>query len=519
MKKVLSFVVTLAMLLVMVVPGFATEISTTVPNEHTVTVDYNDGGYVLVNGKLCPNGTQFNINRFGEINLGTICENGYHLKSITINGADVTEQYVGGNLKIADIVYDIYVKVVFEACSSDSDDKCGYVDMEGTVYLGDKELKGAELSFDFGSATAKTDADGRYFVEDIADGKHVVTISKDGEVLCNTSFVIERADVKETTLSEASDGTQIILVPMDAEKIYLDFNIIDNDGNGIPDKDPDDTDPGNPKNPDFEDPDGNPDIIPDPDDDGDGIPDKDDPDHPNRDTDDDGLPDAIDPDDDNDGIKDDTDDDDDGDGIPDKDDPDHPNRDTDGDGTPDSDDDDDDNDGIKDDADDDDDGDGIPDVDDPDSPDRDTDGDGIPDVDDDDDDNDGLPDGPLYDGDIDDDGDDDKDTDKDGIPDSEDEDDDNDGIPDSKDPDDDNDGHIDDYDGTPDGDNDNDGAVITIGGSKKPTPIPPIPDTFVEALGHPVIIGSIMALSLFLFFILIFKRKKDEEDEREIIVE
>ena len=257
MKKAISIIVALAVVFVMAIPAFAgnTVISTSVPYEHSVTIIYNDGGYVLVNGKLCPDGTQFNINRFGEIDLGVIYENGYHIESIEVNGADVTEQFVSGNLKITNIVNDVFVKVVFEKCSSDPNDKCSKVDIEGTVYLGKKEVKGAELSFDFGSVTAKTNADGRYLVKDIADGKHLVTISKDGEVLANFSFVIERADVKEVTLTTASDGTQVVLVPFDAEKIYLDFNIVDNDKNGIPDKDPDDTDPGNPNVPEFKDPD------------------------------------------------------------------------------------------------------------------------------------------------------------------------------------------------------------------------------------------------------------------------
>lgn len=355
MKKAISIIMAIAMVVVMAVPAFASgmQLSTSVPYEHSVTINYNDGGYVLVNGKLCPDNTQFNINRFGEIDLGIVFRNGYHLGSISVNGMDVTDQFVSGNLKIADIVNDVYVNIVFEKCSNDPNDKCGKVDMEGTVYLGKKEVKGAELSFDFGSATAKTDSDGRYYVKDISDGKHVVTISKDGEVLAHTTFVIERADVTEPTLTTASDGTQVILIPQDADKIYLDFNIADNDGNDIPDKDPDETDPGDPDNPSFEDPDGDPDI-------------------PSQDI------------------------------------------------TP--------------------------------------------------------------------------------------------------DPDDDGDGHIDDYDGTPDGDEDNDGVIITIGGPKKDVPTLPIPDTFVEFFENPIVIGSLMVLSLFFIILIIFKRKKDGEDEREIVV-
>jgi len=541
LKKVLSIVVAIVMILAMSIPGFATHIGTVVPFEHNVTINYNDGGFVLVNGKICADGTQFKIDRFSEIDLGVFTENGYHLESITVNGVDVTDEYVNGNLKISDIVTDTYVNVTFEKCSDDPNDQCQKTDMEGTVYLGDKELKDATLSFDFGDATVTTDNDGRYKVDDISEGKHFVTIAKDDKVLANTSFVVEFTDeVDEVTLTEASDGVQVVLVPEGTKVIYLDFHIVDNDGNGIPDQDPDKTDPGDPDKPGDVDPDGdNDDIIPDPDDDGDGIPDKDDPDHPNRDTDGDGVPDVIDPDDDNDGIPDDTDDDDDNDGIPDKDDPDHPDRDTDGDGTPDREDDDDDNDGIPDDKDDDDDGDGIPDDKDPEHPDRDTDGDGIPDSKDDDDDNDGLPDGNddiiVPDDDKDDDGitddkDDDDDgdgipdnkdpdhpdcdTDGDGDPDVTDPDDDNDGIPDAEDPDKDGDGHLDDYDGG-DKDKDDDGIIIAIGGPKKDVPIIPNPDTLADWFFNPVTLGSIMVLSLCLFIIILFKRKKDDEEEEQ----
>lgn len=264
MKKAVSIILTLSLMLIMVIPSFANgmTISTNVPYEHSVTIVHNEGGYVLINGKICPDGTQFNINRFGEIDLGAVFKNGYHLDSIKVNGTDVTDQYVYGNLKITDINTDIFVEFTFEKCSDDVNDKCGQVDIEGTVYFGDEKLKGVTLNFDFGSVTAKTNADGRYSVEDIADGKHLVQISKDGEVLANTSFVIVRADVDEPELTTAPDGTQVVIIPLDADKIYLDFHILDNNNDGKPDIDPDDTDPGDPDNPDFKDPDGNPDDTP-----------------------------------------------------------------------------------------------------------------------------------------------------------------------------------------------------------------------------------------------------------------
>ena len=506
MKKALSIIVALVMMFAMCVPSFATKLTTDVPYEHTVTVTYNEGGRVLLEGKVCPNGAQIKINRFGEIDLSAILENGYHLEKVSVNGVDVTDKYVDGNLRITNITTDVYVNFTFEKCSDDPNDSCEKVAMEGTVYLGKEELPGAEMSFDFGSATTSTDSDGDYYIENISEGRHIVTISKDGEVLAHITFVIEFADVKKVALKTAADGTQVVQVPYGTEKIYLDFYIIDSDGDGIPDQDPDVTDPNNPNI----DPDGDPDkpvVYPDPDDDNDGILDEDDPDHPNHDGDDDGIPDKYDPDDDNDGIPDDTDPDDDNDGIPDKDDPNHPDRDTDGDGIPDRIDPDDDNDGIPDSKDPDDDGDGIPDVDDPDSPDRDTDGDGIPDRDDDDDDNDGLPDGNQ----------DWTDTDGDGIPDKDDPDDDNDGIPDKDDPDADGDGHHDNYDGTDEGDLDNDGGIIDIGKPDSIIPGGDFPITSVEFVQkYMPLFGLLMVISFFFIILLLFKRRKDEEEEETV---
>ena len=276
MKKALSIIVALVMMFAMCVPSFATKLTTDVPYEHTVTVTYNEGGRVLLEGRVCPNGAQIKINRFGEIDLSAILENGYHLEKVSVNGVDVTDKYVDGNLRITNITTDVYVNFTFEKCSDDPNDSCEKVAMEGTVYLGKEELPGAEMSFDFGSATTSTDSDGDYYIENISEGRHIVTISKDGEVLAHITFVIEFADVKKVALKTAADGTQVVQVPYGTEKIYLDFYIIDSDGDGIPDQDPDVTDPNNPNI----DPDGDPDkpvVYPDPDDDNDGILDEDDP--------------------------------------------------------------------------------------------------------------------------------------------------------------------------------------------------------------------------------------------------
>lgn len=301
MKKILSMVIALAMLVIMCIPVFATRLTTEVPYEHTVLVTYNEGGTVLLDGTVCRNGARVQVDRFGEINLSAIAESGYHLEKITVNGEDVTSYYADGNVKIINITENVYINFTFRECEEVPDDECDQVTMTGDVYLGFEKLPNAVLSFDLGNATTVTNNDGKYSIEGMTEGRHIVTISKDGEVLANITFVIEFADVDEVTIRTAADGTQIVTVPYGTEVIEVDFYIIDSDNDGNPDLDPDITDPNEPEH--------------DPDDDNDGIPDEDDPDHPNHDGDGDGTPDVDDPDDDNDGIPDEEDPDDDDDGY------------------------------------------------------------------------------------------------------------------------------------------------------------------------------------------------------------
>lgn len=255
MKKLLCFALAAVLTLTMSISGFCAElttenrdagmtISTTVPAVHKITVVYNEGGYVLINGKLCPSGTEITVDRFGEIDLDVICGKDHHIEKIMVNGEDVTEQFMNGTLKLENIVEDVYVEFFFESCASDPDDDCFKTDMEGVVYLGDKKVVGADLKFDFGEFTAKTDEDGRYYLEDISEGHHIVTISKDGEMLGTCEFTIVVSDeYDEVTVVTLPDGTQIVYVPSGTEQIYLDFIIADENGDGIPDVDPSLTDP------------------------------------------------------------------------------------------------------------------------------------------------------------------------------------------------------------------------------------------------------------------------------------
>lgn len=256
MKKFLCFALAAMLMLTMSISGFCAEfvpeeaggamvLSTSVPSEHKITVHYNsDGGYVMLNGKICPSDSEITVNRFDGINLDVICKKGHHVKQIIVNGEDVTDQFVNGTLQLTDVVTDVYVEFDFEDCASDPNDQCFKVDAEGTVYLGDKEITDADLNFDFGSFSAKTDQDGRYYVDGLSEGRHSVTVTKDGQKLGTCEFVVSVSDdADEVSVQELPDGTQLVVVPKGTDLVYLDFVIADENGDGIPDVDPDLTDP------------------------------------------------------------------------------------------------------------------------------------------------------------------------------------------------------------------------------------------------------------------------------------
>lgn len=255
MKKFLCFALAAMFMLTMSISGFcaeftpeeaggATVITTSVPSEHKITVHYNSGGYIMLNGKICPSESEITVDRFDGINLDVICKKGHHVKQIIVNGEDVTSQFINGTLQLTDVVTDIYVEFDFEDCASDPNDQCLKVDAEGVVYLGDKEVKGADLDFDFGSFSAKTDKDGRYYVDGVAEGRHIVTVTKDGKKLGTCEFVVAFSDdADEVSIQDLPDGTQLVVVPKGTDRFYLDFVIADENGDGIPDVDPNLTDP------------------------------------------------------------------------------------------------------------------------------------------------------------------------------------------------------------------------------------------------------------------------------------
>lgn len=259
MKKVASVFLALLLCFGIQLGAFADSatLKTVVPDTHEITVAYNDGGYVLRDGSVVQNGAAFSVARFDSLRLDVIAKMDSHLKSVRINGQDVTDQLAYGQLTIASVNTDMHIVFTFEKCAdaenpTDPDepttepggettepgggdhhgDPCIRMAMSGHVYHGeDDPMPGAKLVFDLGEFEATADEDGAYRVDVIKDGYHTVSIyDKDGNLAGEEGFSVTVSDsATEMTVVRLANGTQLVTVPAGTKQIYLNF-VVQDDG-------------------------------------------------------------------------------------------------------------------------------------------------------------------------------------------------------------------------------------------------------------------------------------------------
>lgn len=261
MKKAFSAVLAILLCLSLQFSVFAadTQLTTVVPSTHEITITYNEGGYILYQDTILASESSLTVERFDDVILSIVEKPDSHLKSVTVNGVDVTDEVLHGQLSLLDIHTDMDVVFTFEECNDvppvDPDDPkydpenpdkpgddCDHITMRGGVFKDDNPFPGATLEIDFGEIEVTADDEGNYRVEDIKDGFHTVTIKNpDGTPAGVTDFVIEISDTAtEITVEILPDGTQLIIVPEGTEELHLDFIVhgdggLDKDGDGKPD--------------------------------------------------------------------------------------------------------------------------------------------------------------------------------------------------------------------------------------------------------------------------------------------
>lgn len=272
MKKVASVFLALLLCFGIQLGAFADSatLKTVVPDTHEITVAYNDGGYVLRDGSVVQNGAAFSVARFDTLRFDVIAKMDSHLKSVRINGQDVTDQLAYGQLTIDSVNTDMHIVFTFEKCAdaenptdpdeptTDPDepttdpgettepggettepgggdhhgDPCIRMAMSGHVYHGeDDPMPGAKLIFDLGEFEATADEDGAYRVDVIKDGYHTVSIyDKDGNLAGEEGFSVTVSDsATEMTVVRLANGTQLVTVPAGTKQIYLNF-VVQDDG-------------------------------------------------------------------------------------------------------------------------------------------------------------------------------------------------------------------------------------------------------------------------------------------------
>lgn len=119
MKKVAGVFLALLLCFGIQLGAFADSatLKTVVPDTHEITVAYNDGGYVLRDGSVVQNGAAFSVARFDTLRFDVIAKMDSHLKSVRINGQDVTDQLAYGQLTIDSVNTDMHIVFTFEKCA------------------------------------------------------------------------------------------------------------------------------------------------------------------------------------------------------------------------------------------------------------------------------------------------------------------------------------------------------------------------------------------------------------------
>lgn len=226
MKKVLSFVCSALLLFSFSVPAFAqeTELTASVPERHTVTID-SDNGRIVADGKVLDGGVE--IERHKEQIYRIIPDPGKKLQSLTYNGEDVTGAIKSGVFTAPRLVRDATLTAVYTDAPPAPDDK--EYSISGTVVDEDgNPLPG--VAVDIGGKTDETDKDGRFKLGNIPSGTHMVVITdKEGKVIGCGEITIDKAEKDDLTLTVNENGNPIVKPRNDTKDIGLTI-VVDNDG-------------------------------------------------------------------------------------------------------------------------------------------------------------------------------------------------------------------------------------------------------------------------------------------------
>ena len=221
MKKLTALLLCFLLLCTCSVTAFAAEpeaeetntvISVTVPDSHKITVTA-DSARVFYEGV---SGEEFTVERLSTPRLLIRAESGKVIKTVMLNGVDVTAELHGGYLDLAPVYEDKVITVTTE------DEPVAPKDTytaKGKVTLNGQPLSEVDLELRSTLKTTKTDSSGNFVFTDVEPGKHSLTALKDGKVIGYLSFELKKDSKSDVVLLD--NGTYIVSVDQNGAGVEL----------------------------------------------------------------------------------------------------------------------------------------------------------------------------------------------------------------------------------------------------------------------------------------------------------
>ena len=190
----------------------STVISVTVPDTHKISVNSNDAK-VFYNGV---SEDEFVVARLSEPRLLIRAESGKVIKSVMINGEDVTEELYGGYLDLDAVYEDKEITVITE--DEPVAPKETYT-VKGKVTLNGQPLSNVDLELRSPLKTTKTDSNGNFVFTDVETGEHSLTALSDEKVIGYLSFELKKYNKADVALLE--DGTYTVSIDQNGAGVEL----------------------------------------------------------------------------------------------------------------------------------------------------------------------------------------------------------------------------------------------------------------------------------------------------------
>ena len=221
MKRLTALLLCFLLLCTCSVTAFAAEpeaeetntvISVTVPDSHKITVTA-DSARVFYEGV---SGEEFIVERLSEPRLLIRAESGRVIKSVMINGEDVTEELHGGYLDLDAVYGDKEITVTAE--DEPVAPKETYT-VKGKVTLNGQPLSEVNLELRSTLKTTKTDKNGNFVFTDVEPGEHSLTALSDSKVIGYLSFELKKDNKADVALLE--DGTYTVSIDQNGAGVEL----------------------------------------------------------------------------------------------------------------------------------------------------------------------------------------------------------------------------------------------------------------------------------------------------------